>query len=487
MSRRAFLVAISAIGLGILFDILLYGKLPGISFPLYIVVVLGVLVGLAKKLAIRLPETVWLLMLPLLFFASMVAVRANEFVTFLNIVTSLYLLLALAYVTFQPQLQKYRLIDYAAPALELPAKLFARWKETLSEATTARQIVRKHPLAPQVLRGVLIALPILFLFGVLFASADLVFRKFLTDTFDISLDMSVVFRLFLIALTASFFMGWLAYILQKRSEVIAKDTTPKANRRSLLPKIGAVELTILFGSLNVLFLGFIIVQLAYLFGGEQNILSTGFTYAEYARKGFFELIAVAMLAFGIIWTGQQRLVRDDAQHSLWFRLLAGLLIAQVMVIMISAFQRLSLYESAYGFTTLRLYSHIFIVWLAATLALLFYKIVWQRPERVFAFGVFLSVLLMLGVINVMNVDGFVARKNIDRYHATGKIDAYYLNRLSPDAVPELVKLLKIRDTTVRSLIAETLESERTDLREEGKKWQSANLARKQALDTLSRR
>jgi hypothetical protein len=362
----------------------------------------------------------------------------------------------------------------------LPLRIIERAVATLSEVTVMRQLARKHPAVPQVIRGVAIAVPLLVVFVALFASADLVFRKFVTEALSINVNEQVIFHIFWIATVSFMALGWLAYMVRKPDAVEQTEpsaTTPAKHRLS------TIEMAILFVSLNVLFLGFIALQLAYLFGGEQNIAAQGFTYAQYARKGFFELIAVAALSFGLILIVRRFLAERGKQ----FKIVSGALIVQVLIIMASAFQRLSLYESAYGFTSLRLYSHIFIVWLAVALGLLLYQIVRNKAGAMLAFGLFVSALATLTFVNVVSVDVMVARKNIDRYHATGKIDAFYLRELSDDAVPHVATLLDAKDKQVVRLVSAQLYARRIALDGKTGAWQSTNLARERALATLQER
>jgi len=121
-------------------------------------------------------------------------------------------------------------------------------------------------------------------------------------------------------------------------------------------------------------LSFILFQLTYLFGGKANISLQGFTYAEYARRGFFELITVAAISLLLLLGVEKYVVKKEATHFGEFKILGTALVIQVGLIMASALRRLSLYEQAYGFTVLRLYSHVFIIFLAVVFGFLLYKI-----------------------------------------------------------------------------------------------------------------
>jgi uncharacterized protein DUF4153 len=108
----------------------------------------------------------------------------------------------------------------------------------------------------------------------------------------------------------------------------------------------------------------------------------------------------------------------------------------VLVLLASAVQRMALYESAYGYTHLRVYTHVFMLALAGVLV---WRVVtlWWRPER-FAMGAFVGALLGLVALNVLNPDAFIARDTLTRSSEGESWDASYLMRsLSEDAAPEL--------------------------------------------------
>jgi len=80
--------------------------------------------------------------------------------------------------------------------------------------------------------------------------------------------------------------------------------------------------------------------------------------------------------------------------------------------MASAFMRLLLYEQAYGFTTLRLYSHSFVIWLALVFLFVLFKINFDKRDNTFAFRTFISMIMFLAFMNFLNPDSFIAKRNI---------------------------------------------------------------------------
>ncbi len=115
----------------------------------------------------------------------------------------------------------------------------------------------------------------------------------------------------------------------------------------------------------------------------------------------------------MLLTIEKHIVQKEKSHILGFKILSTAMIVQVIGIMVSAFTRLLLYEQAYGFTTLRLYSHIFIILLGIIFCLLIYKIHWDSRENMFALCTFISIILFLIGMNLLNPDLFIARQNID--------------------------------------------------------------------------
>jgi hypothetical protein len=200
--------------------------------------------------------------------------------------------------------------------------------------------------------------------------------------------------------------------------------------------LGFTESVIVLGSVVVLFAIFVSIQFRYFFGGQANIKIDGYTYAEYARRGFGELVAVAVISL-LLFMGLSAISRreESSQRKVFSGLGAGLF-ALVAVILVSAFQRLLLYEAVYGFTRLRTYSHVFMVWLGLLLLAVVVLEFLQR-QRAFALAILTATLGFVLTLNILNVDGLIVRQNINRAVRGEEFDPHYLNTLSNDAVPAL--------------------------------------------------
>jgi hypothetical protein len=476
LQRRALPIALTALSLGLIFDWFFYGKLPGISVLLYTALILGITFGLARQFQQPLNKSMYWLTPVALFFALMVFVRANLFLAFINICLVIYLLLVVAQLATRPRtgLQRFEIPEYFQLIISVPLRIVGEFFQFLSKALNRRTASIPKSSATPIVRGLLLSLPILAVFLILLSSADLVFKQYVTDIFNPSFSPESIFRWCLIAFVTSLFIGAFALIFMPsvRPESTETPTTKKFD-------LGATEAMIILGSVSLLFLLFLFVQFAYLFGGSHQVAS-GYTYSEYARKGFFELMAVAAISLALLLNIKNGTALHTATQKQTFKWLSGVLIAEVMVIMASAHLRLSLYEKAYGFTTLRLWSHVFMLWLVAAFVLLAVYIIRESNSKQFNFQLFISILCFFALINIINPDAFIARENIKRYHTTGKLDVPYLGTLSEDAAPAIAELFDQPNRTVQLKTFNILRQQYESAERNTAHWQSANLARQQA-------
>jgi len=205
------------------------------------------------------------------------------------------------------------------------------------------------------------------------------------------------------------------------------------------PFLGFVESLVVLGAVDLLFAFFVGIQFAYLFGGASNINALGYTYSEYARKGFGELVVVGILSLLLIFGLACWSKREKRSQKACFHGLSSLLVVEVLVILVSALTRLLLYERAYGFTRLRTYTNIFIIWMAVLL-LAFLILLFQDRLRRFALASLLGMIGFTVTLNLVNVDAFIVKQNFDHLEKTSELDVAYLARLTEDAIPPLVEL-----------------------------------------------
>ena len=213
---------------------------------------------------------------------------------------------------------------------------------------------------------------------------------------------------------------------------------------SVIPPVftlGTVEVGIILGLTNLLFLSFVIVQVPYLFGGMDLVQNTpDFKLAEYARRGFGELVAVSALVLPFLLAGHWLIRKGNPFTEKLFRVFAGIQIMLLFVIMASAVQRLVLLTGnlGYGLTTIRLYPMIFMTWLAIVF-IWFGVTVLRGARQHFAWGALWSAFLILGATHVLNPDALIVKTNIALMRQGREFDSFYNLSLSDDAIPALIE------------------------------------------------
>lgn len=294
------------------------------------------------------------------------------------------------------------------------------------------------------LRGLVIAAPVLGIFALVLSLTDPVFRTLFIQ--PLGRPASHFFTVLVLAWAAA---GAYREALAGRPWV-SPETEPVR-----WPRLGPIEVAVLLGSLNTLFLAFVSIQFRYLFGGLSPAgLIPGLTHAEYARRGFAELVLVAALVLAVLLVTQW-LLRRDRRADLAYRALASVMVGLLAVMMASGLYRMWLYYQRFGLTPARLYATAFMIGLAAILALFLTTVLWGRRER-FATGALVVGLAVVVLLNLVNPDALVTRVNTRRGDYGRPVDARLLVWLSADAVPALVASLDVLPGEERAWVASVL-------------------------------
>ena len=170
-----------------------------------------------------------------------------------------------------------------------------------------------------------------------------------------------------------------------------------------------------------------LLDLSIFLGGAA--LPVGMTYATYAHRGAYPLLATAVLAGGFAVAAQPFLDRG-------LRVLMLVWLAQTLALSASSALRLDLYVEAYGLTYLRLHALIWIGLVAAGLALTAWQTLRALPTPwLIRRGLILS-LAVLYACSFINFAAIIARENLARWP---RVDAVYLCSLGPPAAGEVAR------------------------------------------------
>ncbi len=492
--------------LGWSFDLFFFGKALGISLLLFVLLALSALFYLGRSKAIK-PKTtnLWLL-LPLIFCAAMVAFRANTFLIFLNVVATLFLMEFVVHFYTSGRLEQLGFFEFPVILTWVAAQSSVQAAPLIPGALDLPEVGQqtKNNVKP-VIRGLLLAAPILLVFTLFLVSADRVFAAYVGSVFDPDIFNAVfkfIWRGILIVGVAWIAAGGLSYSLLHQSVGRGSSAVQQlTNFARKGPSLGFTEAAVILTTVNTLFLSFVAVQFTYLFGGQANIRVEGrvggFTYSDYARRGFFELVTVAVMTLALVLFIHWLTTRNGRRQTRLFNALSTLMSGLVMVMLISAFQRLLLYEQAFGYTWLRLWIHTFMIWLGFVFVW-FLLTLWRGPTptadnislrigipKYFAFGIFLAGIGFISTLNIINPDRLIARQNLARYEETGDLDVYYLARLSNDALPILLPALPIFPADDLHHFCSEMRQRRAELNGQDESWFSFNVGRYQARQMLN--
>jgi len=499
--RSPLLLALLALILGLLFEILFDGHPTGISFPIWTTACTLALLGMAWNERVQPAKPEYFLSIPIIILSIFTCVRLEPITGMLSMFITLLIFGVWIYAFRLGRVLEFRWVDFIVATIRTPLESLFGWlpvagvviRQTIGARATRSKLAA-------VLRGLLLAIPIIYIFLWLLASADMIFADFVKDIFewlDVERLTQILRRLIIVLFAAAFSLGAIVMSLRERVEHIVGH-----EQKASTPILGFIEATVILVLINLLFGIFVFIQFTYLFGGDANITAAGYNYSEYARKGFFELTILAVLSLGLIIALGRETKRESISAKRWFNALSTCLVALMGVILISAIKRLLLYEDVYGFTRLRTYTHVAIIWMGV-MFVVFLVMLYRERLRRFAPAAALGVLGFTLTLNLLNVDAFIVRQNVKRYTTTGeigilqnssgregiriaKLDLRYLFDLSYDAIPGLVDFVDDTQGDIRTELVSQLacEREKLDSRMQSLKWPSLHFSRLRAQRAL---
>lgn len=521
--KPLFVVLLAAMLIGWIHQLLFYGKDWGVAYPLFTLLFYAYFYwAVREKLEFHWSSEL-LFLLPVGLLSLTYALFSDVLFMVLNaLAVPCLILLHTTWTVRRKELRWYepavgaavleQLFIHSLRCVPLPIQAFMR-------TVTANMKTGRSQQLWKVLVGLVISLPILLLVGSLLSSADAVFESTVSRLPQWLGEIefgTVLFRVLWVAAvgTGLFIYVWgLLYPKRKpginvnvnwqeneadferrfgtraaeritngiksgeaeggKSEPTVSSGAPAAGR-NLPPQAAAggpsrldpIIMTTVLLMLNAVYVLFAAVQFSYFFGSVDGLLPPGVTYAEYARRGFAELVVVTVINFTVLlitmygvdrpWKGSEPYrpggepantvsghlpapLTPQPGRKLYRALmvLLTLLIGCTGVMLTSAYLRLSMYEMAYGFTMTRVLVHAFMMYL---LVLFIVALIKLYNDRLPLMKLYLIISIVSYVLlNYVRLDAVIAASNINRYEKTGQVDTVYLHSLSFEAVPYLVE------------------------------------------------
>jgi hypothetical protein len=414
----------AAVALGVLADASARGR-PGLAISAG-----AWLTAAAVVVLVRARRAAWPYLAGGVALGTLVSFRTSPVVLTLEVAGAAALFCVAASVAVVGRPTRLSVRSYAARAAVVPLSSLPDGLDRL--AGPAVRATHRHGSPRSLVRLVLIVLPVGLALAALFGSADPVFHRY-------------------VRVPAPDPATWLTHLVPIAVGAIALSTLlalpgrrptsveRAAERRLAAAWIREAEWVALLVVTDLLFAIFVVIQFAVFFGGTERVATVeGLTYAQYARGGFWQLLGAAAIAGGVLLLGWLAIDPIDPGRAR-ARYLAGALplIALVGVVLVSAFERMALYERAYGLTWLRVLVHVTIVDLGlvfacAVVALLRWRAAWL-PTAAVAIATASVVWL-----HAWNLDARIAERNLaDAAAGRRPLDVPTLALLSDDATPAL--------------------------------------------------
>lgn len=257
----------------------------------------------------------------------------------------------------------------------------------------------------------------------LMLSADEMFKVKLTDMFGNSDFGTLILKAILSAFIAMLFFGFIYLITAHRHKQMPK------SKAADLPSVTTVILTIII-ALAVVFTFFAVVQFSYLFGGVASDLPDNFSYAQYARDGYFQLVVLSILNFVIILSCIFFSNKGSAGAKRAIKIILAYFNLLNIYLLVSAAYKMRLYQNEFGLTTSRLLVYILLLFEAILIIGLMVKIFMQNMKYI-KLAVYFSIGFC-ALVSFINIEAVAIKYNINNLYPQGNLDFEYIEMQSSD-------------------------------------------------------
>lgn len=411
---------------GIIFAILFYKTGVGLNICLFTLFMITILIIVMNKLALTIKKgtVVYYAGAALLGLSTMLT--ASEILKFMNVI-GIMLLLDLSLLHQCYEVKEWDFMKHFLKMIGLAFQSIGMvWMPFVDCLNRMKQIkIFRNDKARNIFLGIIISIPFLWVVTALLASADLMFGSLTGDIFDFIFSMDILPIVFMI--TFGFFACYC--ILCAAVSKVGKEES------RTLKKAEATIAVTLMSILTLLYIFFSGIQIVFLFAKGLFILPEGYTYAEYARRGFFELLAVTIINVVLML-----LCRALFTESKLLRLMITGMSICTYIMIASATYRMLLYIGAYHLTFLR----VFVLLSLFIIAMVLTGVIisgYQPNFPLFHYCVAVITICYI-IFSFSEPDYFIADYLINQKQILDREDVTFLTyELSLDAAPKVLPIL----------------------------------------------
>ena len=290
----------------------------------------------------------------------------------------------------------------------------------------------------KVLIGLVCAIPVLIIVIPLLISSDDAFRGMMSNisgnTFSTILKaiFGIILSLFAISYGFSLKTGRIAKVKEGKFTGIEN-----------------VYIISFLSAIAVCYFMYLFSQLAYFFSAFKGFLPDGdITYAQYARKGFFEMCIIAVINLGLVFFSMLLAKKQNGKVCAGLQIIATFISVFTLIIIATAISKMVLYISEYGMTILRITTSAFMLFLAVVFISVILRIYITKINIVKT--ALLSAGLIVMLLGTVNVNAICAKYNYEAYKA-GKLDSIDIEaiyNLGDEGIPYITRLAYSKDKMI---------------------------------------
>lgn len=451
----------------------------GLSMLLFVVPLTYYIIHiLEKNNKIENPKTK-VLILPIILLASTYFLFNNSFFNTINIFAIPILIVIMILGLFKEKFELSpnlinKIFDIVFTPISFIGETFEKLTRYLGEKCKINIDSKKEHKIKRVIKSILITIPIVFVIIILLSSADEIFGKIFINIFEWivtaigKIKISSIFaRIILIFLTFTYLLCFFDFITSRYKKEVEEEKHKKINDNFTIKMI--------LTSLNIVYVLFCYIQIKSLFMRNLEI-----NYAQYARQGFFQLMIVSVINLVTILIAKKNENIENKKENKYINTMCILMIVLTFIILVSSAVRMYFYESAYGYTILRLL--VYVV-LATEAILLIPTIMYVLDKNIDLAKTYFAIILSAYVVtNMANINSIITKRNVNRYFETGKLDFYYLkNEIGIDCIPEISEILETEEAVghkdLHSDIRKYVYEEITELENEPVDFRDFNISK----------
>jgi uncharacterized membrane protein (DUF2068 family) len=489
-SHRDMIFVLLSLVLGFLFcEFILFGGL-GISVPLFVIISYAVTLVYISKGKIIINKDVIITAIPIVLLCACFVLYDNQLLRFFNFLFLIFFsMLNLSYLTGVNEFHFFEtgsFWDFIKAFFVFP---FVNLDKSVKSISLSTKSSTKAAQILMAIAGVVVISPVAIIITILLMSSDASFQSLISDIFMNFKDLWTQNILkFIIAVILTFPIFSFLY------SILHKNHNKELNTLKISKAVKIVDSLFVNSALWVIcmiYVLYIFTELSYFFSAFFHTLPKGFTYSEYARRGFFELVAVTfinliLIIFSIAFTKRKEYKIKQSSRVTVF----SLSILTIMIIA-TAVSKMVLYIEICGLTLLRFYTSWFMIVLLCIFVLLCVKML-NEKFKIMRVAAIIITILYIG-LNFANVDALIPQYNIYKYEQNPSkgIDVTMFYELSSSMIPQAQKLanepqfLNAKNNAANiSNINKLLNERKSELKNSD--WQNFNFSEYESLFFLNK-